>query len=118
MQIDIEDLERFLPVFVPAIVTAAMITCEDAAIGRYPTKSEIEEISDVVKQAVRRYVIETRNRLIKKGVSFDGQDYLDMTEKMYQKIFDNAWSLIQLSVQEAESRLLNGEDVSWKIKKN
>lgn len=108
MKIDIEDLERFLPIFVPAIVTATLSTLEAATLGRFLTNAEIDEIAVAVKDACRRYAVQTAKRIEDQGGSMPYEEYIDTIEEMNTRIFENAWTLIQRVTDEIAAHISSG----------
>ncbi len=108
MKIDIEDFERFLPIFVPAVVTVALSTLEAATLGRSLTRTESNEIAVVVKDACRRYAVQTAKRIENQGGSMPYEEYIDTIEEMNTRIFENAWTLIQRVTDEIAAHISSG----------
>ena len=100
MKIDVEELTAFLPVFVPAIVSATLATCTAAAIGRSLKSDEIIEISDEVEDAILQYI----KKLSDSGIVISNAEQERLANSMKDSIFENAWRMIQLATIEIERR--------------
>ena len=100
MKIDVEELTAFLPVFVPAIVSATLATCTAAAIGRSLKSDEIIEISDEVEDAILQYI----KKLSDSGIVISDAEQEQLANSMKGSIFENAWRMIQLATIEIERR--------------
>ena len=99
MKIDVEELTAFLPVFIPAIVSATLATCTAAAIGRSLKPEEIIEISDKVECAILQYI----NKLPDNGILLSDVEQERLANDMKNAIFENAWKMIQLATIEIEN---------------
>jgi len=106
MKIDIDEMTEFLPVFVPALVTAALASCEAAVLQRELTRAEIAEITDKVNGAVNDYVRSMRRRMENKGVKISAAECETLAGEIQAEIFINAWALIQRVTEEIKSRVI------------
>ena len=106
MKIDVDELTAFLPVFVPALVTATLASCEAAVLQRELTSAEITEITDKVNGAVIDYVESMRRRLADKGKTISASECEALAGEIQAEIFINAWALIQRVTEEIKSRAI------------
>ena len=106
MKIDVDELTAFLPVFVPALVTATLASCEAAVLQRELTSDEIDEITDKVNGAVIDYVGSMRRRLADKGETISASECEALAGEIQAEIFINAWALIQRVTEEIKSRVI------------
>ena len=106
MKIDVDELTAFLPVFVPALVTATLTSCEAAVLQRELTSAEIAEITDKVNDAVIDYVESMRRRLADKGETISASECEALAGEIQAEIFINAWALIQRVTEEIKSRVI------------
>ena len=108
MTISANDIADFLPIFVPAIVSAVMRSCEASALQRELTDAEIENIMADVSVAASLYMAKFTARMQQEGTPLSIQDYTAIHEEMQMAIFENIWTLIQQVTKELESRVSKG----------
>lgn len=106
MKIDVDELTAFLPVFVPALVTVTLASCEAAVLQRELTSAEITEITNKVNGAVNDYVGSMRRRLADKGETISASECEALAGEIQAEIFINAWALIQRVTEEIKSRVI------------
>lgn len=100
MEIDISQLEEFLPVFVPSIVEATMATCEASALLRELSEAEVIELTEKVSAEAITYIEKTAERLKTQGAQISDALASKMAKSLYDRIFENAWALIQRAEEE------------------
>lgn len=100
MEIDISLLEEFLPVFVPSIVEATMATCEASALLRELSEAEVIELTEKVSAEAITYIEKTAERLKTQGAQISDALASKMAKSLYDRIFENAWALIQRAEEE------------------
>lgn len=104
MRIDFSNITEFLPVFVPAIVTATLASCEAGALQRELTDSELNQIMNGVAAAVTEYMDKFAAKMRRQGTPLSKDKYNIILKEIQSSIYENAWALIQLVNEELKKR--------------
>ena len=105
MKIDIRAINEFLPLYVPAIVTATMATCEACALGRQLTPAEIDELSEKIAEKTYLFMREYATQLKANGADISDDEYNEMYQDIYESIFVNASLMIERAAEEMKKRI-------------
>lgn len=102
MKIDIRAIDEFLPFYVPAIVAATMATCEACALHRQLTAEEVEELAEQVGEATYWFMRKYKTLLTRNGASISDDEYNELYQGIYERIFLNASTMIDRATKEVK----------------
>lgn len=98
-------MAEYLSVFVPAVVSLTMATCEAGALLRELSDSEINEIMLKLDKATERYMEKYQRRMMAKGTTLSKADFAAVKDRIQMTIYENAWLLIQQVTEELHNHV-------------